>query len=155
LLFDLEYNEIHRDIRRKKKLQYNSSSVTYMIGHRMDFWNRGDTVFRLRFRRYDTYNDFSDSKSISFSMEQVVAFQTNTLLLYGSLDRSRVDFDVFDTNAFTLRADYIISAWREHIIPIVGVGVTRIDPVNDRSIRGIETLVTPSVRLLKNFGRNW
>lgn len=155
LLFDVEYNEIHRDIRQKKNLQYNSSSITYMVGHRMNFWDKGDTVFRLRFRSYDTYNDFSDSKTISASVEQVATFQFGTLLLYGSVDRTRVDFDVFDTNSFTVRADYIYSGTRDYVIPVVGLGVTRVDPTNDRPIRGIETLINPSVRLIKNFGKNW
>lgn len=154
-LFDLEYQEVHRDIRQKKKLQFNSSAITYMIGQRINFWDRGDTVFRLRYRVYDTYNDFSDSKSISASVEQVVGFQTSALLLYGSIDRSRVEFDLFDTNSFTLRADYIYSGFREYVVPVIGLGVTRIDPTNDRSARGIETLVIPSVRFLKNFGKNW
>ena len=154
-LFDVEYSEVHRDIHQKKKLQYNSSSVTYMIGQRMNFWDRGDTVFRLRFRTYDSYLDFSDSKTISASVEQIIGFQTGTFLFYGSVDRTRVDFDLFDTNSFTLRGDYVFSGWREYIIPVVGVGITRVDPTNDRSIRGIETLVNPSVRLLKNFGKNW
>lgn len=154
-LFDLEYSEVHRDIRQKKRLQFNSSSITYMIGQRINFWDRGDTVFRLRYRVYDTYNDFSDSKTISASVEQIVGFQSSALLLFGSIDRSRVEFDLFDTNSFTLRADYIISSFREYVVPVVGLGVTRVDPTNDRSARGIETLVMPSVRLLKNFGKNW
>jgi hypothetical protein len=155
LLFDIEYTEVLRDIRVKKKLQYNSSSFTYMLGQRMNFWDRGDTVFRLKYRTFDSYNEFSGSKTISASVEQVIGLDAGTLLLYGSIDRTRVDFDLFDTNSFTVRGDYIYSGLRDYVIPVVGVGVTRVDPTNDRSFRGIETLINPSVRLIKNFGRNW
>lgn len=155
LLFDIEYNEVHRDIRQRKKLQYNSSAVTYMIGQRLNFWDRGDTVFRLRHRNYDSYSDFSDSKSLSFSIEQAMGFRTSTFLFYGSLDRTRTEFDIFDSNSFTTRIDYIFSGIREYVVPVIGLGVTRIDPINDRTARGIETLVNPTVRLIKNFGKNW
>lgn len=154
-LFDLDYVEVKRDIRQKKSLEYNSSAVTYMTGVRLNFWDSGETVARLRYRTFDSFSDFTDSKSISASVEQVVSFTQDTLLLYASLDRSRVNFDFFDTNSFTVRADYIISRFREMVVPVIGVGVTRIDPVNDRNARGIETLINPSVRLIKTLGKNW
>jgi len=89
------------------------------------------------------------------SFEQIVSFSLDTLLLYASVDRTRVEFDVFDTNSFTIRADYILSRFREYVTPILGLGMTRIDPINDRAFRGIETLLNPSARLIKNFGTNW
>lgn len=155
LLLDVDYTEVHRDIRQKKNLQYNSSSITYMTGVRFNFWDRGETVARLRYRTFDSFSDLTDSKTISASVEQVVSFTQDTLLLYSSLDRTRVNYDFFDTNSFTVRADYIISRFREIVVPIIGIGVTRIDPLNDRPGRGIETLVNPSARLIKSLGKNW
>lgn len=155
ILFDVDYIEVHRDIRQKKSLQYNSSAITYMTGLRLNFWDRGETIARLRYRTFDSFSDFTDSKTISASVEQVVSFTQDTLLLYTSLDRTRVDFDFFDTNSFTVRADYIISRFRDIVVPIIGVGVTRVDPIRDRPGRGIETLVNPSVRLIKTLGKNW
>lgn len=155
LLFDVDYTEVHRDIRQKKSLQYNSSSITYMTGVRFNLWDRGETVARLRYRTFDSFSDFTDSKTISASVEQVVSFTQDTLLLYASLDRTRVNFDFFDTNSFTVRADYIISRFRDIVVPIIGIGVSRVDPVNDRPGRGIETLVNPSARLIKSIGKNW
>lgn len=154
-LFDVDYNEVKRDINQKKKLQYNSNSLAFMIGQRFSFWDRGESVLRLRWRRFDSYSDFSDSKTFSLSFEQVVAFSLDTMLFYTSLDRSRVENDSFDTNSFTVRADYILSRFREYVTPIIGLGVTRVDPVNLRNFRGIETLVNPSARLIKNIGKNW
>ena len=154
-LFDFDYNEVKRDINQKKRLQFNSSSLSFMAGQRFSFWERGESVLRLRWRRFDSYNDISDSKTISLSFEQVVAFSLDTLLIYTSIDRARVENDNFDTNAFTVRGDLILSRFREYVTPIIGVGVTRVDPVNLRSFRGIETLVNPSARLIRNIGKNW
>ncbi len=154
-LLDVDYVEVLRDIRQKKSLQYNSSSITYMTGLRINFWDRGETVARLRYRTFDSFSDFTDSKTISASVEQAVSFTQDTLLLYASLDRTRVNFDLFDSNSFSLRADYIISRFRDIVVPIIGVGVTRVDPIRDRPGRGIETLVNPSVRLIKNIGKSW
>jgi hypothetical protein len=88
-------------------------------------------------------------------VEQVVSFPQDTVLLYASLDRNRVNFDFFDTNSFTVRADYIISRFRDIVVPVIGLGITRVDPVNDRNDRGIETLINPSVRLIRALGKNW
>jgi hypothetical protein len=126
-----------------------------MTGLRLNFWDKGETIARLRYRTFDSFSDFTDSKSISTSVEQVVSFTQDSLLLYASLDRNRVNFDSFDTNSFTVRADYIISRFRDVFIPIIGLGVTRVDPLNDRNARGIETLINPSMRLIKNLGKNW
>lgn len=155
VLFDLDYNEVKRDIHQRKRLQYNSNSQSVMIGERMNFWDRGETVFRFRYRKFDSYNNIADSQTFSASVEQTLAFTMDTFLFYGSIDRNRVHTEIFDTNSFTARLDYIISRFREWVTPIVGLGVTRIDPINDRSSRGIETLVNPSARIIKNFGANW
>ena len=154
-LFDVDYNEVKRDINQQKKLQYNSNSLSFMVGQRFSFWDRGESVMRLRWRSFDSYNDFSDSKTISLSFEQVISFTLDTLLLYTSVDRSRVQNDYFNTNSFTVRADYIMSRFREYVTPIIGLGVTRVDPINLREARGIETLLNPSARLIRNVGKNW
>lgn len=155
ILMDVDYNEVQRDIRQRKRLQFNSSSMSYMLGTRVNFWDKGETVFRFRHRTFDSYNDIFDSKTISASVEQIVSFTLDTLLIYASIDRTRVEFDLFDTNSFTVRADYILSRFREWATPIVGVGITRIDPVNDRGARGVETLINPSARIIKSVGKNW
>lgn len=154
-LLDFDYNEVKRDIHARKRLQYNSNSQAVMIGERMNFWDRGETVFRFRYRKFDSYNNISDSQTFSASVEQAIGFAFDTLLFYGSVDRNRVHADIFDTNSFTARLDWIMSRYRDWVTPIIGLGVTRVDPIHSRSTRGIETLINPSARLIKSFGPNW
>lgn len=155
VLFDVDYNETHRDILQKKKLKYNSSYYSAMLGERMNFWNRGETVARLRYRKFDSFNDQFGSKTYTASLEQVIAFKTETILLYASYDRTRVDLKFFDTNSFTFRTDLIISRFHDVVVPIIGLGFTRIDPINDPTGRGVETLINPSARFIRKIGKNW
>lgn len=154
-LFDLDYNETYRDILQKKKLKYNSSFYSAMIGERLSLWDRGETIGRLRYRKFDSYNELFGSETYSASIEQIVSFEKETFLFYASYDRTRVDLKFFDTNSFTLRTDLIISRFHDVVVPIIGLGFSRIDPINDPSGRGVETLINPSARFIRKLGKNW
>jgi tetratricopeptide (TPR) repeat protein len=154
-LLDFDYNETLRDINQEKKLKYNSSSYSFMLGQRLLLWDRGETVARLRYRKFDSYSELFGSSTWSASLEQVVNFSFETLLFYASYDRSRVKESFFDTDSFTLRADLVISRFHNWFVPVIGVGLTRVEPKNSLDSRGVETLVNPGVRLIKKMHKNW
>ena len=84
-----------------------------------------------------------------------MGLKTSTLLFYGSLDTTKVRNNLFDTNAVTLRGDWIMPRYKDWFNPSIGLSVTVTDPVNNRSRRGIENNFTPNVRLSRNIGKNW
>lgn len=155
VLLDYEFAEVRRDVNAREKLEFNSRSHGIMIGERFNYWNRGESVVRLRYRMTDSYLDSSDSTSLGLSFEQVWAFQVNTLLFYASYDRVRMQEEIFSTDALTIRGDLIMARVRDWFTPSIGLALTSTDPINDREARGRELLINPNLRLAKTFSKNW
>jgi hypothetical protein len=55
----------------------------------------------------------------------------------------------------TLRGDLLLPKYKDWFTPSVGLGLTVTDPINDRKARGLETLLSPSVRLNRQLKKNW
>ncbi|HXH74763.1 MAG TPA: hypothetical protein VNJ08_07340 [Bacteriovoracaceae bacterium] len=155
ILADYEYNEIKRDIDSEEKLKFNSRSHGLMFGERFNYFQRGESVARLRHRVTDSYLDTSDSNTTSLILEQVWGLTTNTLLFYFSYDRLRMKDTTFNTDSFMFRGDMIMSRVRDWFTPSVGLGLTSVDPINDRDNRGRELLINPNARISKTFMKNW
>lgn len=154
VLFDYDYSEARRDIDAKEELKFSSRSHTLMIGERFNYFTWGESILRLRHRIFDSYQETSNSTTTSLVFEQIRALKVNTLLFFASYDRTRVENDVYDTDALTLRTDLIMARVRNWFTPSFGFGITRTKPIND-SDRGIEYLINPNARLSKTFGKNW
>lgn len=154
ILLDYDYSDGKRDVDAEKKLKFSFRAQTVMLGERFNFFTWGESIVRLRKRFFDSYVNASDSSTTSISYEQSRNFTSNTLLMYASYDMSRVHSDVFDANSFTLRGDLLMGRYRDWFTPTLGVGITRIKPLNN-SARGTEYLINPSGRLAKTFKKNW
>ncbi len=156
VLFDYEYADSQRDVDAKKKLEFSSRSNTLMIGDRFNYFASGETTVRLRHRIFDSYIDGNDSKTTSFVVEQNKALKKNFIVFYFSYDRLRANNNIFDTDSLTLRGDLILSQFRDAwALPSIGLALTSTDPVNDRSSRGRELLINPSLRLSRMLGKSW
>ncbi len=155
LLLDYEFGEIKRDINQEEKLKFNSRSHSLMLGEKFNYFERGESVIRLKQRQTDSYLDNSDSQTTSLIFEQFLGFNLNTVILYVSYDQMRMKDNAFDTNALTARSDILLPSFRGWFNPSVGLGLTRSDPINDFSNRGIEWLINPNVRLSRMFLKNW
>jgi tetratricopeptide (TPR) repeat protein len=153
-LFDYDYADARRDINEREKLEFSFRSHTLMIGEKFNYFPWGESIVRLRHRVFDSFTDASDSKTTSLVFEQVRNFLTSTLLIYSSIDMSRVKEDIYDTNSFTVRGDLLMARIRDWFSPSFGLGITRTNPFND-SIRGIEYMINPSARVTKAFDKNW
>ncbi len=139
----------------EKKLVFSSRSHAFSIGERFNFFEVGESTLRLRYRLFDSYNEDSNSKALSFSIEQVVGLGESTLLLFTSYDRTRVEEGLYHTDAFTVRGDYIFGRKGAWGTPSIGLMLTSTDPIVDRDNRGRELLFNPNARLSKNFGKRW
>ncbi len=154
-LFDLEHSYVERDVKAEKKLTFASRSYGAMLGERFNYFNWGESILRLRYRKFDSYNPSSDSVTTSLVYEQVRVFKENVLLFYSSYDMTKVEDDSFDTNSLTLRADLILPQVKNWFTPSFGFGLTLTDPVNNKEARGLEKLYNPSVRLARLFGKRF
>lgn len=154
-LVDFDYNYAERDVHSNQRLNFSSRSNTVMLGERLNYFDWGESIFRLRYRTFESYLSTNNSHTTSLVWEQVKTLKTNTLLFFGSYDMTRVKNNVYDTNSLTLRADLIMSRIGELFTPSFGLGITSTDPIHNRSGRGRELLINPSGRLSKTFGKNW
>jgi hypothetical protein len=152
---DYEYNEAKRDVNAEKKLEFSSRSHTFTVGEKFKYFSFGETALRLRERFFESFLNASDSKATGLVMEQIVGLKNSTLLIYSSLDFTRVRTKTFDTNALMVRADWLLPKYKDLFTPSLGMGLTVTDPINNREARGIETLLHPSLRLSRNLGKNW
>jgi hypothetical protein len=155
VLFDYDYTYSARDINAEQNLEYSGSSHTLMIGERFNYFNVGETILRLRYRIFDSFNPESDAKTTSFVYEQIISQKDYTVLLISSVDMNRVVDKRFDYNSLMVRGDFIFPRFRDWFTPSVGMGLTLTDPINARDTRGLEYLINPNVRLSKTIGKNW
>ena len=154
-LLDYDYGDARRDVNARKELEFSSRSHTLMIGERLNLFEGGESIFRFRQRIFDSFQNSADSTTSSFVFEQVKGFGASTLLLFLSYDRTKVKNSLFDNNSLTLRGDFILPRLGNWFTPSAGLGLTTIDPVNDREARGRELLINPNVRLSRAIGRRW
>lgn len=155
LLIDYDYNEARRDVNAEKKLVFNSRSHSFMLGERLTLFNNSESIFRIRYRMLESYLSDSDSTLTSLVMEHIKPLQVGALLVYASYDMMRVENEIFNTNAFTFRTDYILPRIRDWFTPSVGLSLTTTDPINNRSARGRELLINPNARFSKTFMKRW
>ncbi len=160
VLLDYEFSQSERvvnadrEVNPRKKFEFSSRSHAVMLGERFNYFSSGESTVRLRYRLFDSYNDATDSKTISLSAEHAVSSGSGTFLLFASYDRTRTTDEIFDTDAITARGDYIFG--RSKIgTPSIGLMLTSTDPVNNRSVRGRELLLNPSARLSRLFFEKW
>jgi Tfp pilus assembly protein PilF len=154
-LLDYDYNEARRDVQAKEKLEFNSRAHIFMVGERFQFFNTGESVLRFRYRMLESYLSQSDSNMMSLVFEHFTPIGSNTLLIYSSIDRMRVENNAFDTNAITIRGDFIFARVKDWFTPSLGLSLTSTDPINNRSARGRELLVNPNLRISRTFKKSW
>ncbi len=152
-LLDYDYNQALRDVNAQEKLDFSSRSHTFMLGERFNFFQSGETIFRVRHRTFNSYLNSQNAQTWSLVAEQFKSLGTSTLLFYLSMDRARVSDEFFNTNAMTFRTDWIMGQYKTWFSPSVGFSMTRTDPINNRTARGQETQISPNLRLYKSFGR--
>lgn len=155
VLFDYDFSQSQRDVEANKKLQFSSRSHTFMLGERINYFQSGETIVRLRHRVFDSYQDDNDGTTSSLVFEQIKTMGINTLIFYFSYDRLRNENEIYNTNSVSLRTDYIMARFRDWFTPSIGLGLTSTDPINARSTRGRELLINPNARLSKTIGKNW
>lgn len=155
ILLDYDFGSARRDVNAREELDFSSRSHTITIGERFNFFASGESIIRLRQRLFESYQSESDSKTTSLIMEQVKALDAHTLLFYLSYDSTKVKSDIFDNDSLTFRTDFIMGRLGNLFTPSLGLGLSSIDPVNDRSNRGRELLINPSARISRMFGRRW
>lgn len=154
-LLDYEFSEARRDVNENHSFAFNFRTNSLVFGERLTLSKWGESTFRLRYRNLESYVEGSNSTLVSLSYEQFLNFMKATFVLYLSYDMTKVENDLYDNNAVSIRVDGIFIPVFWGVTPSIGIGLTTTDPVNGKSQRGIETLLNPSIRLTKTLKKNW
>lgn len=155
LLFDYDLNEANRDVEAKEKLIFSSRSHTFSLGEKFNIFSFGETILRLRRREFQSFISASNSQTTSFILEQFINLPKSIILMYVSHDRTRVRTDIFNTDATTVRADWILPQFKTWFSPVLSFAATFTDPFNDRENRGLETLWNPGLRLTRKLNNHF
>lgn len=155
VLFDFTYSEVQRDVNAKKDLEFSSRSYTYMLGERFTLIANSESIVRVRYMDYTSYIKSLNFKTTSAVIEHIHSFEPFTLVSILNYDMRRGDTDTLDTNTIGIRGDVILNRIRNWFTPSFGLGISRIDPINDRLSRGQETMWNPNIRLSKTFWQRW
>jgi hypothetical protein len=153
-LIDYEFTHIERDLYAEDTLKFASRSHALMFGERFSYFEAGATTLRFKFRKFESYLESTNSQTMSLILEQSINLKTGSALFYSSLDKTNVEDENFNTNAFTLRGDYL-SPPIKNFNPSLGLAFTASDPVNNRSTRGLEKLINPGVRVGRRIDKYW
>jgi tetratricopeptide (TPR) repeat protein len=156
-LFDIDFNEIYRKLNAPTSSTHerNSTNVTYMIGERFNFFERGESVLRLRYTDSDNSTESSSSTITSLVAEQIVGFRSGyILLLFANYDMTRVETDSFDQNTLAFNMSLITPRIFDYATPTLTLGYSSADLIND-STRGTETTVTAGLRLTRTYSKKY
>jgi hypothetical protein len=66
----------------------------------------------LKYRKFSSYLDASNSSAVGLTYEQIISMKFGPLLLFSSLDRTRVETAAFDRNLMTVRADWVLPPFK-------------------------------------------
>ena len=156
-LVDYDYVYTQRDVNGTGTLMFNSRVQTISVGERLvGLIANGETTFRFRMRSFDSFSETADSSTQGLVIEHVQPSKSGKLwILNFGYDRTTVNEAAFNANTLFMRADVILKPWNFlNITPQFGLGLTLTDPVNNPD-RGMETLVNPSLRFSRPFGKRY
>ncbi len=152
-LLDFDYNYSARDVYQRKELNYNGRTLTYMLGEKLNFLSLGETTVRYRLKDFSSYNETYDSKTNSFSFEQMLILpKGHVMFIVGSYDMTKVKNESLNTDSYLLRLDYITPRIKDWVTPTLSFTTLFNDPYNQKVTRGLEKMYNPGVKLTRGFG---
>lgn len=153
-LFDYDYNYNGRDVYQKKDIQFNNRSYTFMFGQKWNFIPWGETTLRYKKKQFYSYLETGDTKTTTFGLEQLLNLpKSHVLFLIASFDQNKVRDNSQDTDATTLRLDWIIPRIRDWVTPTLSYTYMLNDPIYQKQDRGLEKMQTAGVKLTRGFGK--
>jgi hypothetical protein len=153
LIFDYSYNYTSRYKTELNRKSFYSRYNNYTLGEKFKFFSKGETTFKLKYKDLKSHNVKLNSKTKTFSADQVlVTLRGNIFLLLFSYDSMDTYNDTTSSTKSTLlRVDYINPTVLPNINLHLGASMTFIDYVDaaESASRGVEKTFTPLVKLTK------
>lgn len=154
VLLDWDHDFTQRDREGQKDVRFFARSNTYTLGHRAQFFPFGETTFRAKKRFYRPFNTENNFDVTSFSVDQVVIFPWQHLLI-GMLnfDQTRAETQkIISSDTWLGRFDYIIPALTPEFSLGFNFTYLRSDYFNDPSKSSADQTFIPGINLTRRMG---
>jgi tetratricopeptide (TPR) repeat protein len=152
---DLDYTTQSDDSDADETLEQNYTQLGVTISEERQFWLGNPTTLRFKFSQTTDETPTESFNSIGVVWEQLIMMGSYTLYLYNSLDLTRFpDAEAGDTNALTMRGDFIFPTFFGLFNPSLYAATTQTSYANDDD-RENASLITLGFNLNRPISRKW
>ncbi|MFN8370797.1 MAG: hypothetical protein U0T83_09275 [Bacteriovoracaceae bacterium] len=156
--FEIDWNYQAKDNNMTHDLKYYGTTTSFGIGEKMPIFSFGDFNFKYKYKVFKSHIETSNTNTHSFSFDEGVQLGSHIFLVLFSVDYLDANNEQNSTDTYTTRIDYIspelFPSLVSKLTSSAGFSVAFLDPKLQKPTRGIEKMVTPSVKLTKNFDPN-
>lgn len=155
-IFDIEYSKTNKDWQAQKKKEFYAKSTTFTFGETFSYFDFGDTTVKLKRKNYVGATESISNHTTIISADQTIFLPIQHLIVA----MFEADFiDNFNnsstnTNTFLFRLDYIIPEIRPTYTLGLALATTMTDTLDQRTTRGTEVSLNPSIDLAKDLSAN-
>lgn len=147
------YDYTGQDVDAQKEKSFFSRSFNIGLSERVRLLPFGDTVFKLKYKRYRNKSELQHFNSFGFGVDQIAILPNRDLIvaLFNYTDIDNFNNTNASSATLVLRADYIMT----RIIPKVdltfSLSFSALDTKEQSETRGTEKTVTPSIKLSRKI----
>lgn len=156
LILDLDFSKNYKDYRSVKKREFYADSLSFTIGESISLFEIGDTSFKFKRKNYTGASQTINNHTNSFSVDQIFFLPIQHLVI-ALFDASFIDnYNNVSTNTDTylIRLDYIIPEIAPTYTLGLGLAYTITDTLEQKSTRGNEANMNPSIDFSKSLSQN-
>lgn len=152
-IFDIDYSHTQKDWQAQKKKENYAKSTTFTVGESFNYFNFGDTTFKLKRKNYIGVNEQISNHTTVVSADQIIFLPIQHLVvaLFEADFIDNFNAPSTNTNTFLFRLDYIIP----EIFPTYTLGAafatTMTDTLEQKATRGTEFSWNPSIDIAKDL----
>lgn len=155
-IFDLDTSRVYKDYNAQKSRDFYAQAYTFTVGETFSYFRIGDTTAKFKYKIYNGDNSLINNYTKSISLDQII-FLPNNQLIVALIDASFTDNynnSTTNTNSYLLRFDYILPEITPTYNLSLAIAATMTDTLEQKSTRGTELLLNPSIDLSKQINQN-
>jgi hypothetical protein len=153
---DIEGNYTRQDLYSQKDLVFYGRSIGVFVGEKMKTLPTGETSLKFKFKKYWSAVDGDDTDTKGFILEQSWASSRGELLLADLIvDFNKLENDYNSYNNYETRIWYRLPDFTMKMDLTLGFDLIFTDPSQQRSLRGLEIELTPSVKLTRTMSNSF
>jgi hypothetical protein len=157
LIYDLDYSKTYKDYNQIHKRSFYADAYTLTLGEQLSYFNVGDSTFKFKYKKYNSYSDSLSNNTIILSADQNIAFLKRHLLIF-LLEADLVNnynSTSTSTNSYIFRTDYIFPDFIDTYTLALSLNLTLVDTLESIASRGYETTITPSIEFSKQINEKF